>query len=73
MIDYLGNFENYTFKEAIDQLISKAIILNNSKIENFDYSEADYFYYIYNSFNTIIWNGRLAEMYYQSLILTILD
>ncbi|CAD8178354.1 unnamed protein product [Paramecium pentaurelia] len=73
MVDIYGYISNFTFNEAIDQLISKATQLQNSDLTLFDYSKPDFFYYIYNSLNYIIWNGRIAETYYWFYIQTLID
>ncbi|CAK91286.1 unnamed protein product (macronuclear) [Paramecium tetraurelia] len=73
MVDIYGNVSYFTFNEAIEQLISKTKALLNSDISQFDYSKPDFFYFIYNSLNYIIWNGRIAETYYWSYLQTLVD
>ncbi|CAD8184023.1 unnamed protein product [Paramecium octaurelia] len=73
MVDIYGNVSYFTFNEAIEQLISKTTALLNSDLSQFDYSKPDFFYFIYNSLNYIIWNGRIAETYYWSYLQTLVD
>ncbi|CAD8158603.1 unnamed protein product [Paramecium octaurelia] len=48
-----GSSQNYTYKESIDQLIAKAIQLNQKQISLFDDSNVDFFYYNYNILNSV--------------------
>ncbi|CAD8153139.1 unnamed protein product [Paramecium pentaurelia] len=58
-----GTSQNYTYKEAIDQLIAKAIQLNQNQISLFDDSNVDYFYYNYNILNSIIQSYQIPLNY----------
>ncbi|CAD8074840.1 unnamed protein product [Paramecium sonneborni] len=54
---------NYTYKEAIDQLIAKAIQLNQKQITLFNDSNVDFFYFNYNTLNSIVRNYHIPLNY----------
>ncbi|CAK68800.1 unnamed protein product (macronuclear) [Paramecium tetraurelia] len=58
-----GSKKNYTYKEAIDLLIGKALYLNSGNISKFDDSDVDFYFYNYNTINSITKNYQIPLNY----------
>ncbi|CAD8064420.1 unnamed protein product [Paramecium sonneborni] len=48
-----GSKQNFSYKEAIDLLIGKALFLNSGDISKFNDSDTDFFFYNYNTMNSV--------------------
>ncbi|CAD8145139.1 unnamed protein product [Paramecium pentaurelia] len=58
-----GSKENYTYKEAIDLLIGKALYLNSGNISKFNDSDVDFYFYNYNTINSVTKNYQIPLNY----------
>ncbi|CAD8146031.1 unnamed protein product [Paramecium octaurelia] len=58
-----GSKKNYTYKEAIDLLIGKALYLNSGDISKFDDLDVDFYFYNYNTINSITKNYQIPLNY----------
>ncbi|CAD8076307.1 unnamed protein product [Paramecium primaurelia] len=68
-----NNSYNFTFTQAIEQMISKAITLNNSNISSFIDENEDFHYYLHNTLNSIPKFQLISQAYYYSNILSLID
>ncbi|CAK91235.1 unnamed protein product (macronuclear) [Paramecium tetraurelia] len=68
-----NNFQNFTFTQAIEQMISKAITLNNSNISAYVDDNEDFHYYLHNTLNSIPKYQLVSQAYYYYNILSLID
>ncbi|CAD8105500.1 unnamed protein product [Paramecium sonneborni] len=68
-----NSYQNFTFTQAIQQMISKAISLNNSNITSFVDQNEDFHYYLHNTLNSIPKSQLISQAYYYSNILSLID
>lgn len=55
---------NYTYNEAVQQLIAKALSLSKIDISQFNLNNSDLHYYLYNTFNALIVRNYIPSNYY---------
>ncbi|CAD8199377.1 unnamed protein product [Paramecium pentaurelia] len=73
MVSKDNQYHNYTYTQAIQQMIAKAITLNNSNLSDFVDDNEDFHYYLHNTLNSIPKSQLVSQAYYYSNILSLID
>ncbi|CAD8169114.1 unnamed protein product [Paramecium octaurelia] len=68
-----NSYQNFTYSQAVQQLIARAITLNNSELSKFVDTNEDFHYFIHNTFNSIAKYEYVSQNYYFSNIYSQLD
>ncbi|CAD8183898.1 unnamed protein product [Paramecium pentaurelia] len=68
-----NSHQNFTYSQAVQQLIARALTLNNSHLSKFIDNNEDFHYYLHNSFNSIAKYQYVSQNYYFSNIYSLLD
>ncbi|CAK90047.1 unnamed protein product (macronuclear) [Paramecium tetraurelia] len=68
-----NSYQNFTYSQAVQQLIARAITLNNSELSKFIDNNEDFHYFVHNTFNSIAKYEYVSQNYYFSNIYSLLD
>ncbi|CAD8090165.1 unnamed protein product [Paramecium primaurelia] len=64
---------NYTFNEAIEQTLVKALSLSQQDLSSYTDNNVDLNYFETNSFNSIVYHNYVAQFYYYYYMVTVLE
>ncbi|CAD8180491.1 unnamed protein product [Paramecium octaurelia] len=68
-----NQYHNFTYPQAIQQMIAKAITLNGSALSSFVDDNEDFHYYLHNTLNSLPKSQLVSQAYYYSNILSLID
>ncbi|CAD8128630.1 unnamed protein product [Paramecium sonneborni] len=67
------SYQTFSYNQAVQQLIARAITLNSSSLDKFNDEQEDFHYYLHNTFNSISKYQYVSQDYYFSNIQSLLD
>ncbi|CAD8104642.1 unnamed protein product [Paramecium sonneborni] len=68
-----NSYQNFSYTQAVSQLIARAITLNSSNLDKFNDKQEDFHYYLHNTFNSIAKYQYVSQNYYFSNIQSLLE